>query len=1332
MVRLSYPRLTCLVLLATALLGSTLHARHKDSPIDLGARPLRDSEGKLLNYSTESGGVAPTAKGFAPAKSSLGTLAVPAITPEIPEWQYSVFGTSIGSSGLLIQENNGAREIYAGGSARGGFWGNDFWQVLRWDAATANYQQIWVSSPFTAGLVRLAVGNVTGDSQPEIVAALEDGSIIIYKLSDKSIASRISLVSGVRQMRLHDLNSDGVAEIVVTTDTELRAYTSAGALLWTVASAGGNDFVIANMDADAGPEIAITGGSYTAGKVVDVTTRAIQWTYASGFGSSLRAADVDGDGRAELIASAGWYYVYCYDVDTMLPKWSIKTDLDIGAIELANVDTDPLPELLIGDGQWGEIHAYELSTQTQQWQIANPEHGVTQIAVGDVDSDGKLDVLWGAGASSSGEDHLYVADIATLTRKWENIHLDGPFLSPVIGDVDGDGKVELVTCTTESDAGYSSGRILVFDAETRVLRGISAPVCDNYSWTGIRDLKLRDIDGNGALDIMIAADWLYDGTIEIYGFSKQNTFTKKWTNAVRPDGSPFTSAEVIDIDGDGNLEVVAANGIEHTGSDGVYVRFYDLATKQQEWQSVQIGSGWAGITDIEIGDFDHDGRLEVLALVPGQNVTSFDGTQKATDAQITGTFSALVGKPDGSGFLVGDNSGKITPYSYVNNAYLAGTSWSASSEKIDGITLEGSNYWITSGGQLKRWLAPNSLDWASVDFGDFVSPRVAVFDSSVGQKVYLGTRGSFAGFALKAGDTKPIVSLTGSGTLREGTADSVTLTFSLNRAASAPFSVDFSTSGSASLTDYAVQGATPGSGAGQWKVAFAAGETSHTITVSATDDQTLEEPEQVSFAVSASSSYSVGDNGSVTLPITDDEAAARPTVRISGSGSIREGVAGSATITVSLDRAAASPLAVEVSATGTTSSSDFTIQGAEPAIAADRWIVNFAAGETSRSFTVEAVNDNRLESTEFLFLTVVPLVNYIVGTPAQTSVTILDAALMAKPIVSIIGADTIREGKAEIATLTISLNAAPKEPLTVRLSASGTATPSDYLVMGGNLEEVTFSTGEISRMVTVTAVNDLLAEPTEELVVTLQSADEYVVGTNASASVTIEDDECTVSVVATDSEAGEKKGARFIDNGVFTLRRTGSLKKALAVRYAMSGAAMNGADYRTLSGIVTFGAGKDEAVVRIIAKNDRFAEPTEDAVLTLPASSRYRVDPAAGTAKVSIVDDEPVVNISGAKIESNDWGAYASFTLTRNESSVGYPLTVNVYVIHAFLDGSEEASATTVIFKGNATSAKLAMPRYAFGSRGEETITVEILDAPTYHLGETLESSIVLPTLSKL
>jgi hypothetical protein len=1323
MVRPTLSRFTVLIAAAAFLCSPSVQAQDKLTPTDQEGRPLRDSEGKLLNYETSPAFSPTVAKAFATAASS--TLALPAVTPESPEWQYSVFGTSIGSSGILIEQNNGVREIYVGGSARGGFWGNDFWQVLRWDGVAKNYQQAWVSAPLTAGLIRLAVGNVTGDADREIVATLQDGTVIFYNLADKSITGRITLVSGLRQMRLHDLDSDGRAEIVVTTESELRVYSGTGTLLWSVPTAGGGDLVIANMDADSGVEIATTSG-----KVVDATTHAVQWTYANGFGSILRAADVDGDGRAELISSAGWYQIYCYDVDTMLPKWSIATDLDIGAIELANVDADPLPELLIGDGQWGEIHAFELSTRVQQWQIPNPEHGVTQIAVGDVDSDGKLEVLWGAGASSTGEDHLYVADIATLTREWENVHLDGPFLSPVVADLDGDGTMELVTATTESDAGYSSGRILVFDAETRALRGISNPVCDNYSWTGIRSLKVRDIDGDGGKDIIIATDWLYDGTIEIYGFSKQNAFTRKWTNAVRPSGSPFTVADVIDIDGDGALEVVAANGIAHTGSAGGYIRFYDLATRQQEWQSVQIGAGWSGITGMEIGDFDHDGRLEVLALVPGQNITSFDGTEKATDAQITGTFSALASKADGSIFYTGDSTGKINSFTYSNGAYVPGTPWTASTEKIDGLTLDGASLWVSSGGQIKRWAAPGALDWASIDFGDFVSPRIAVFDASAGKKAYLGTRGTLAGFPEKAAESKPVVSLTGSGTLREGTADSVALTVQINKAITSPLTVRFSVSGSAGAADFALQGAQPDAVAGQWKIDLAAGESSRTFTVSAADDQALEDPEQLNFTVVGSNDYTVGDSGFVSLPITDDEAAKRPTVSISGSGNLQEGQSAIATMALSLDKISSEPLTVEFSSSGSADLSDFTMIGAQHDPVRNRWAVNFAAGEKTRTFMVTAVDDGKVEATETVVLALQSAASYIVGQVSTATISIADAAAAPKPVVDISGSGSIREDSGSLA-LSISLNGPAKAPLTVRFSLSGSASAADFTLSGNEAGSVTFAAGETTRIVTISALNDLLPEGTEDVVLTLLSSTDYLISA-ASAAVAIEDDEFVLSVSATDSEASEQKAVRHIDNAVFTLRRTGNLKKPLVVRYSLSGTAANGADYRTLPGIVTFNPGKDEAQVRIIPKGDRLAEPTENVVLTLLPSSRYAVNPASSNSEVTIMDNEPVVNAAGAKLAASQWGTYASFTFTRSDSNLNAPLSASFLVTRAFSDGTEESEVGTVRFPAGAERTTLAMPPYELGSRGAEQITVELINAPAYHLGDVLESSITLPAPSKL
>jgi hypothetical protein len=352
---------------------------------------------------------------------------------------------------------------------------------------------------------------------------------------------------------LTDLDGDGLAEIIVTTVNDLFVFNNAGTLLWQVAGAGGYDVVAGQMDKDAALEIAATNG-----KVVDTATHAVQWTYANGFGAKVRLAPFPGQTYQQLIVAEAWNYVYSYDVVHKLPRWSISTPQDIGALRIADVTNDGTPEVIIGDGQWGAVHVHDLVTQAELWSVSNPSHGVTDIAVGDVDNDGVADLLWGAGYTDTGADYLYIAATeATHAIKWQSVDLEGPFLGPAIGDLDGDGRNELVICSNYSDATYNSGRILVFDLATLTLRGMSAPVVNNFAWTGVHDLKLRDLEGDGRMEIVIGADYLYDGAIEIYNFDSSNTFTLKWTNTTRPAGSPFNKVEVADLDGNGTPEIIA-------------------------------------------------------------------------------------------------------------------------------------------------------------------------------------------------------------------------------------------------------------------------------------------------------------------------------------------------------------------------------------------------------------------------------------------------------------------------------------------------------------------------------------------------------------------------------------------------------------------------------------------------------------------------------------------------------------------------------------------------------------------------------------------------------
>jgi hypothetical protein len=88
-----------------------------------------------------------------------------------------------------------------------------------------------------------------------------------------------------------------------------------------------------------------------------------------------------------------------------------------------------------------------------------------------------------------------------------------------------------------------------------------------------------------------------------------------------------------------------------------------------------------------------------------------------------------------------------------------------------------------------------------------------------------------------------------------------------------------------------------------------------------------------------------------------------------------------------------------------------------------------------------------------------------------------------------------------------------------------------------------------------------------------------------------------LSVAATRSQAYEEAVPNR--NGVFVVRRTGSLAESLTVPYELSGEASNGVDYAKLPGYVTIAAGSSSAVILIEPIADGAAEPVETVGLTL-------------------------------------------------------------------------------------------------------------------------------------
>jgi hypothetical protein len=169
-------------------------AGRSKAPANMAGQTVLDATGNHVNYSREQLTPGPL-KPLANAPAFPGRPFGPADATQQPFWQYAIFGSGIGLSNILVGPTpggGGAPEILIGGSSGGGFGGDDFWQSIRRNSGTGNYDQVFVSPVYSASIARIALANVTGDSNQEIVVMLSDGRIYFYDFATKNTLGFIS------------------------------------------------------------------------------------------------------------------------------------------------------------------------------------------------------------------------------------------------------------------------------------------------------------------------------------------------------------------------------------------------------------------------------------------------------------------------------------------------------------------------------------------------------------------------------------------------------------------------------------------------------------------------------------------------------------------------------------------------------------------------------------------------------------------------------------------------------------------------------------------------------------------------------------------------------------------------------------------------------------------------------------------------------------------------------------------------------------------------------------------------------------------------------------
>jgi hypothetical protein len=436
----------------------------------------------------------------------------------------------------------------------------------------------------------------------------------------------------------------------------------------------------------------------------------------------------------------------------------------------------------------------------------------------------------------------------------------------------------------------------------------------------------------------------------------------------------------------------------------------------------------------------------------------------------------------------------------------------------------------------------------------------------------------------------------------EGDSGSVNALFTLML--SAP------SAGTVSVTYQTANGsATAGSDytGGPGSASFPVGATTTTIAVPVLGD-TLDE---------GTEGFVVNLTGATGATITDPQGAATildddgpPTVSVADAPPVTEGNSGTtpASFVVTLSGASGQPVTVNFA------TADGTAQQPADYVAITGGSVTLPAGTTSTTVTVSVRGDAAFENDEGFFLNLTGATNATLG-DAQGQATILNDD-PAGPSLSIGDTVTLEHiDGSTLAVFAVRLSAPAPAPVTVAYAtADGTATAAggDYVAKSGTLS---FPTGAVLRLVSVTVKGDAALEGDETFFVNLSApsgasiADPQGQATIRELSLTIDD----VSVAEGNS------GTR---NAVFTVRLSYPTLQAVRVDYrTLNGTAVAPGDYKAKSGTVTFLLGATQRTIAIAVKGDRTTEPNETFLVELLNPRKAVIADPQGQG--TIVNDDP-------------------------------------------------------------------------------------------------------------